>query len=129
MLIERIREKLKKYPSVLPKVNGSHLEVIPQSDSGFTVWAHEADSSFTVGFEGWHEEFSNPDEALNCFAFGLSNSCRLRIFGRGGKDYKWQVFHQTDGKWMIESETGLLFFPFWRQMETRELQNALIKNA
>jgi hypothetical protein len=52
--------------------------VHPRDRSGFTVGLRITPSGFTVYFEGWHEEFTSEDEALNCFAFGLSPKCRLR---------------------------------------------------
>jgi len=83
----------------------------------------------TVGFEGWHEEFTDEAAALNCFAFGLSTACRLRVFRCRGTDYKWQVLHQVDGRWIADSETGLFVFTFWLPREQRELQNDIIKAA
>ena len=129
MVIPRIKEKLKKYPHVTYTSAPSQLEIPAQSTTGFRVWVQELLGRCRVGFEGWHEEFSNADTALECFVFGLSTACRLRVFRRGGMDYKWQVLHHVDGRWIADSETGLLWFPFWRKREERELQNELIKTA
>jgi len=127
MLISRIQDELREYPSLTVRMGKGQLEIIPQTDAGFSVWVSETPSHFTVGFEGWHEQFSDLDEALNCFFFGLSSSCRLRVSRRGDVDYKWQVLHQVDGRWVVDGEVGFLFFPFWRKKETRELQNDLVK--
>lgn len=32
-----------------------------------------------VGYGGWHEHFHSPEKALECFAFGFSDQCRLKI--------------------------------------------------
>jgi hypothetical protein len=96
-----------------------------ESPAGFCVWIQERSDGCTVGFDGWHEEFTDGDEALDCFVFGLSTACRLRVFSRGSVDYKWQVLRRVDGQWVSESETGLLFFPFWRRSVQRDLQNAI----
>jgi hypothetical protein len=39
-------------------------------------YSESAESGYTVYFEGWPEEFTSEDEALDCFAFGLSPKCR-----------------------------------------------------
>lgn len=129
MVIPRIKEKLQKYPHVAYTTSDGYLEISAQSPTGFRVWIQEQPDGYTVGFDGWHEEFTDGDEAFNCFAFGLSAACRLRVFRRGSTDYKWQVLHQVDGQWVADSETGLFIFPFWRQRVQRELQNDIINVA
>lgn len=129
MVISRIKEKLQKYPHVTYTTTEGHLEIPAQSPTGFSVWIHEGPDGCTVGFDGWHEEFTDADEALNCFAFGLSTACRLRVFSREGTDYMWQVLHKVDGQWVADSETGLVVFPFWREGVQRDLQNDIISAA
>jgi hypothetical protein len=129
MVISRIKEKLQKYPHVTYTTTESFLEIPAQSPTGFRVWIQERLGGCTVGFEGWHEEFTDEEEALNCFAFGLSEDCRLRVFRCRGTDYKWQVLHHVDGRWVTDSETGMFVFTFWLRKEQRELQNDIIKAA
>ena len=83
-------------------------------------------TGFTVNFEGWHEEFTSEDEALNCFAFGLSPNCRLAVVLRGNTEKKWVVESLKDGKWTPDSETGLLLQPFWRSARIEYRQNNLL---
>ncbi|HVY69705.1 MAG TPA: hypothetical protein VHH73_07225 [Verrucomicrobiae bacterium] len=97
----------------------------PATSNGFRVWIQERVGGWTVGFEGWHDEFANPEVASRCFFFGFSPACRLRVFRRGSFDYKWQVLHRSEGNWLVESETSSLVFPFWRRPKTRELANNL----
>ncbi|MCW5554360.1 MAG: hypothetical protein KIS67_19650 [Verrucomicrobiae bacterium] len=129
MVIARIKEMLQKYPDVTYTVAGGYLEIPAQSPTGFRVWIQERRGGYTVGFEGWHEEFTDAEAALNCFTFGLSPACRLRVFRRGGMDYKWQLLHQVGGQWVVETETGLFIFPFWRRREGRESQNDIVHAA
>lgn len=103
------------------------MEIPACNSSGFCVWAEELNPGYRVGYEGWHEEFTDLDAALNCFAFGLSRACRLRVFRRGAVDYKWQVLYQENGNWRVDSETGSIFFPYWRRKHMRELQNDLLE--
>jgi hypothetical protein len=60
-------------------------------------------------------------------AFGLSNSCRLKIIYRGDFPQKWIVESYENGEWIQDSETGLLLFPFWRTASIVYKQNHLIK--
>jgi hypothetical protein len=129
MVISRIKDKLQKYPHITYTSTEGHLEIPAQSPTGFCVRIHERADGYTVGFDGWHEEFTDADEALNCFAFGLSSACRLRIFSHCGADYKWQVLHKVDGQWVVDSETGLFVFPFWQESVQRDLQNDIINAA
>jgi hypothetical protein len=45
---------------------------------------------------------------------------------RGSTPTKWTVESRKDGRWTPESETGLLFFPFWRRRRIAYLQNRLL---
>jgi hypothetical protein len=128
-VIARIEEKLREYPDVLYRKSDNRLEVPAQSPTGFCVWILDRPDKYTVGFEGWHEEFEDADEALDCFTFGLSNACLLRIFRRGETDYKWLVLQRENGEWVSDSETGLLLFPFWRRCVQRDLQNDILKRG
>ena len=85
-----------------------------------------ADDSYTVFFEGWHEEFDDSEEALNCLAFGLSKDCRLKEHSRGSTPYKWTVEYLDGDNWEESSTTGTFFFPFWKSKKMRYLQNNLI---
>jgi hypothetical protein len=129
MLISRIKEKLQKYPHVPYTTTEGFLEIPAQSPSGFRVWVSERSDGYTVGFEGWHEEFTDEEEALNCFAFGLTADCRLRVFRCLSTDYKWQLFHRVDDRWVMESETGLFVLTFWFRKEQRELQNEITDHS
>ena len=124
--IEQIKERLRKYPHVKCEVGVSSITVLPTSNDGFTVGLDLTRSQFTVSFNGWHEDFPVEDEALDCFAFGLSDECRLKESRRGGFAYRWAVESKDNGKWVAGSETGLFFFPFWKPKEVRYLQNNLI---
>jgi hypothetical protein len=126
MVIARIEEELRKWPHIVCKATPDCLEIPAQSPSGFGVWVHERAGGCTVGFEGWHEEFTDGAAASNCFFLGLTTACKLRVHRRGGKNYRWQLLHRVGHEWEAESETCLLFFPFWKTREVRELQNDIL---
>jgi len=123
--ISVIEEKLKKYPELSYKLTENSISVTPEN--GFEVWLNKSAEIFTVGYEGWHEEFSNPEEALNCFAFGLSEACRLKIISRNGKPHSWTVQELINGSWVDSETTGLLLFPFWVKPKINYLQNSIVK--
>ena len=126
MVISRVEEELQKYPNVTYKTEG-FLEIPAQSPTGFRVWIRERHGCFAVGFEGWHEEFTDEDAAFKCVAFGLSTACQLRVFRCLSMDYKWQVLFQVDGEWVADSEAGFFFPTLWLPKQQRDLQNDLVK--
>ena len=127
--IDEIKVRLRRYPSAKYESNASSISVLPASDAGFTVSLDVARGRYTVSFNGWHEEFSDAGEALDCFAFGLTEECRLKEYRRGKFSYRWLVESKQNGKWVADSETGLLIFPFWKRKEVVYLQNNLITSG
>jgi hypothetical protein len=124
--IEKIKERLREYPEVVYEVGPSSISVLPTSNDGFKVGLEVTQSHYTVSFNGWHEDFKTEEEALDCFAFGLSNECRLKECRRGRFAYRWIVESRKNGTWVADSETGLFLFPFWASKEVRYLQNSII---
>jgi|SRR6266851_1489853 len=125
-VIDDIKAKLQTYPNARYEISGSSISVLPISDNGFTVRLDLAPDRYTVSFNGWHEDFQYEEEALQCFAFGLSDECRLKEWRRGNFAYRWAVESRENGRWVADSETGLFLFPFWKAKEVRYLQNNLI---
>jgi hypothetical protein len=127
-LIDEIRRRLDKYPAVKYEIQDRSIGVKSQSEEGFTVWLIlNSDDTYTVFFEGWHENFDHEEEALEIFAFGLSDECRLKEYRRAGFAYRWTVELWVDGKWCEHSTTGLLLFPFWKKPVVRYLKNNVIR--
>jgi hypothetical protein len=124
--IEKIKAKLSAYPDLRYSERPNQIEVHPRDQSGFTVGLQITPAGFTVHFEGWHEEFTSEDEALDCFAFGLSPNCRLAVVLRGNTETKWVVESLKDGKWTPDSGTGLLLQPFWRPARIEYRRNNLL---
>lgn len=124
--VERIKEKLRRYPQLTYHVTGNTITVEPPNVNGFSVSLTEGAGEWIVGFDGWHEDFTSEDEALNCFAFGLSDRCRLRVHYRGSFPYRWTVEERTEEGWRENGTTGLLFFPFWQRARIEYRQNTVI---
>jgi hypothetical protein len=122
--IAEIKNKLESYPELEWELEGSTISVSPKG--GFTVWLTESEDDCTVGYNGWHEEFEDKKEALECFAFGLSDKCRLKVFSRGKTDYKWVMEGLEGGDWVSYSTTSLIFIPFWKKKRIHYLQNNVV---
>ena len=127
--LNKIKTKLERYPDLSYKVENNGIIISPCLESGFSVWLKISEEKFTVGFDGWYEDFNNEEEALNCFSFGLSDECRLKVVKHGNTDCSWIVESKKDGQWNKESETGLIFKPFWKRKSIEYRQNKLIVNS
>jgi hypothetical protein len=131
--IEQIRERLARYPAVRVELTGGDrphaLTVLPAGPEGFEVSIIESPGHWTVAYEGWHEEFDSERSALDCFAFGLSAACRLRVEYRGAAAVKWTLEVRSGGGWVEESTVGLFHPFFWRRRRVRYLQNDLVPAA
>ncbi|MCS6976288.1 MAG: hypothetical protein NZM31_04650 [Gemmatales bacterium] len=127
--VERITEWLRRHPELSYRVTTGAVTVDPPTAGGFGVSLVESANGWVVSFDGWHEHFTTEKEALACFAFGLSDRCRLRVSYRGSFPYRWTVEKRTTEGWREDSTTGLLFFPFWRQFRVEYRQNAVISDG
>ncbi len=121
-----LRRRLEKHPSIALSAERGGVSVKPTSAAGFEVSLLEETHETFVFFEGWHEHFESPEEAVNCFLFGLSSRCRIRVQRRGGYAHHWTLESNESGAWVPYSETGLFFFPLWRRPEVTYLQNSHI---
>lgn len=127
--VERITERLQRHPELVYRVFGGGITVEPPTADGFRISLIEGAGEWVVWFDGWHERFTSEDEALNCFMFGLSDRCRLRVHYRGSFPYRWTVEERVGDGWREDSTTGLLIFPFWRRPRIAYRQNAIIPKA
>jgi len=125
--IDQIKDRLAKYPQVNYDATKDYIFVYLAD--GFNVSLYISERDYVVYFDGWHEHFTSEQEAVNCFAFGLSTDCRLKVDYRGETPYRWAVEALKDGQWVADSSTGLLWFPFWRPHRVKYLQNKLVKNT
>lgn len=125
-----IEEKLKAYPQIRYKRSEDSITVEPRNENGFSVSlflvGDDADRSYAVYYAGWHDEIENAEEAIECFAYGLSPECRLKETSRGGEPYKWILEYKGENGWQEHSTTSLIFTRFWKKKTERYLQNHLI---
>jgi len=127
-LLDEIEQRLRKYPQARYERNDNSITVEPLDSDGFEVSIQDhGQHNYTICFNGWHETFASDEEALNVFVCGLSSECRLKEYRRGRFPYRWTLEGNEDGKWIEDSTTALVIFPFWKKRKIRILQNTLIK--
>ncbi len=124
---EAILAKLDRYTGIDVGVGDAHIVVTCQNPESFDVSIHAQGEQFLVGFDGWHEHFDAKSDALNCFAFGLSQECRLKVVKRGKMECSWTVQAFKDDAWFDDTTTGLIFIPFWRTAQIEYRHNVIIK--
>ena len=120
---EAILAKLDKYTGIEVDVHETSISVTCQNLDSFDLSIFAYRDVFQVSFDGWHEQFDAVDDALNCFAFGLSEECRLRVVSRGQMDCSWTLQSRENGNWVDDTTTGLMLIPFWRRAQVRYCQN------
>ena len=129
-LINEIKNKLQKHPSLNYSESENSITIhTPNIESGFDISLYidrGEYKAYTVAFGNWHGEFDTEEEAGEFVAFGLSSECRMRELARGSIPYKWIIESLQDGKWAMEQESGLLFFPFWKKKTETIYQNSII---
>jgi hypothetical protein len=130
--VARIVELLQGYPDLDLDVLCGIVTVKPRTSDGFTVSLTEREGACVVGFGGWHEHFTSEDAALERFAFGLSDQCRLRISYRGECPYCWTLEERIEGVWRAVGTSRRIVFPvwsFWRSPRVEYHQNAVFNVA
>ena len=119
---ERLKSELVRLGG--PPLSGDRRIEVPASDpEGFTVWATVARDHITVGYDGWHDEFTSEEIALNCFLKGVFGHSRLAVVKRGRVVQSWTAEELVDGEWRPVSVTGMLFVPFWQRRRIEHLRN------
>jgi len=122
--INEVDRVLALSPGIVRRVDGTSI-VVPATDaSGFEVRLIEEKREAIVFSEGWHETFGSIEDAVGCFLWCLTRSCRLRVIRYGERPYRWTLESLRDGEWVSHGTTALLFFPFWRKRQLVYLQNA-----
>jgi hypothetical protein len=120
-----IARRLAQYSGHRVEWRDTGVTVRCENPNSFPVSIDQFGAGFQVGFSGWHEEFPDLDQALNCFSFGLTGPCRLVVVLRGDQECVWTVQSLQDGVWESDSTTGLLLVPIWRKKRVEYRYNTL----
>ena len=127
--IAELKEHLKSHPEIRYTETEHSIEIPAIDENGFDIVLLDEGFRCTVYFDGWHDHFDAPDEAVSCVGFGLSDRCRLNVTMRGDFPQKWTVEYVEGGQWVEDSTTSLIFFPFWRPKTVVCLQNNVLREA
>ena len=134
--IEEIKNRLQRYPQAKFEIQGNRITILSMDENGFSVSLVDNSPDYTVFFDAWHDEYTDVEKALNAFAFGLSNDCRLKITYRGRSALVWTVEERDENggwfpcQWIGCNEMGLMVLPpFWLKKRYVYLQNTLLKSA
>lgn len=127
--IWKIKEKIISHNEIkIIEENENSITVKPDGERTFPITVIFKENKFFVYFKGWHQGFNTEEEALDVFAFGLSEDCRLKVISSKDIEYKWIVEFKEKGKWLENSEVNIGMFPFWQKKEIKFYQNKVIKN-
>jgi hypothetical protein len=104
--------------------NTHSITVHAPDSSGFDVTLQVVDArKFVVRYEGWFETFGRAEDAYDCFEYGLSDSCWLRVTTRGTTPVAWQIEKREYGVWMPGRLVKRRLVPFWRPARVERRQN------
>jgi hypothetical protein len=122
-VIDRARKTLTAR-DVAFDASGTRIIVRAADVTGFDVSLDTLDSrKFIVRYEGWYETFNRAEDAYDCFEYGLSDSCRLRITFRGTRPVAWQIEKREYGVWTPGRIIRRRVVPFWRSARVERRQN------
>ena len=125
-VIERAVGALRQHEGVRFDATPEEVSVPPVAPDGFTVSLRIAGNRlFEVRCDGWRETFSRAEDAYDCFAFALSDRCRLRVTYRGRRAVGWQIEKWEYGLWTPGPCQRRHLVPLWRAARTRLLQNRI----
>jgi hypothetical protein len=104
------------------------LTVPPAASDGFAVTLRVlGPRRFVVSYDGWSETFRRAEDAGDCFEFGLSDSCRLRVTLRGQSAVAWQIEKYEYGLWVPGRVVRRRLAPFWRRRRIERRQNRVFR--
>lgn len=127
---DEIEKRLQQYPDTKFELRDGLLTVFPVDDDGFPVTLEfdAKNREYVVTFgELSHLHFSDSSEALEWFAFGLSDACRIETIFRGGTPVRSNIQRREGDCWRTINETVILLPFFWRMRSRKLQQNNLIK--
>ena len=128
-VIDRARKTLEKL-GVAFDADATRI-VVPSADpSGFTVSLRvTGPRTFLVSYDGWFQTFGRAEDAYDCFEYGLSDSCGLRVTLRGLTPVAWQIEKRDYGVWMPGRSVRRRLVPFWRRARIERRQNRVFRSA
>lgn len=110
------------------RVHDDLVSVPSPTPDGFSVTLSQRHGEHIVHYDGWSQTFADERQALDCFAFGLTSQCRLKVFRRADTTpYRWTVEYLTDGQWIEGTTVGKLAFPLRQDRVVEYKQNSDVR--
>ena len=109
-----------------------HTITVPAvSDEGFAVRLRMVhDRQYVVSYDDWQHTFDRSEDAYDCFEYGLSDSCRLKITLRGDEPIRWHVEKWEYGMWVPgHHPRKRRSLAFWRPARIVYRQNHVFRRA
>lgn len=130
-VIARAIRTLRDLDGVIFEATDDTIAVPPATDVGFAVRLQMVHArQYVVSFDGWRHTFDRAEDALDCFEYGLSDSCRLRVTLRGDRPVRWNVEKREFGMWVPGLHpTSTPSLAFWRPQRTEYRQNQVFRQA
>ena len=124
-VLQLAEDHVRRYPALRYQRRALSLEVDPPNPNGFSVSIEVTKDGFVVRLAGWHEEFEDERDAIECFCFAFSSQCRLRVASRGDTDCEWTLeFRDAEG-WVSDKTIEKRSFQIWKPKEVRYLHNII----
>jgi hypothetical protein len=130
-VIDRAVRTLRALDSVVFDAGDDAIAVPPASADGFAVRLQMVhDREYVVSYEGWQHTFDRAEDAYDCFEYGLSDSCRLKIALRGDEPVGWHVEKWEYGMWVpAQHPRRRRSLAFWRPLRTVYRQNHVFRRS
>jgi hypothetical protein len=123
-VIERAAAALEKCDGIRFDATHDAISVPRATPDGFDVALRIAgERRFEVRCDGWKETFTRAEDAYDCFAFALSDRCRLKITYRGARAVAWQIEKREYGLWTPGPPIRHRLVPVWRSARVEHRQN------
>jgi len=130
-VIDRAARTLRAIDGVVFDASDDTITVPPPADDGFVVRLRMVhDRQFVVWFDRWEQTFDRAEDALDCFEYGLSDSCRLKIVLRGDAPIVWHVEKREYGMWVPGNHPRKVpSLAFWRPTSVVYRQNRVFRRS
>ncbi len=104
---------------------------VPAVDDGFVVRLRMVhDREFVVWYDRWQHTFDRAEDALDCFEYGLSDSCRLKVTLRADEPIAWHVEKREYGMWVPgHHPRKARSLAFWRPTRVVYRQNRVFTRS
>jgi hypothetical protein len=125
-VLAKLREGLRRVPQAVIDETATSITVRPAGSDGYAVSLEVGSGQCVVSLEGWHERFTDGDEAIAFFGLALSVDARLAITYRGETAVEWTFEVFEDERWRSLGTQSRRFAPFWRKKHVVHRRNTLV---